>query len=132
MNPTDWNPADLDDLVDRLRTGVAGLADPIRSVDLDVARVNPPGVWVQFLGFGQVTMTGLAVRVGLNVLAPAIDPRPAMGVLAPIVANVLASIGPLGGPSGDVVATGLIIAGSGSSTPLPALTVPFDLYTLQE
>ena len=106
--------------------------DPIRSVDLDVTKVNPPGVWVQFVGFGQVTLNGLAVHLVLNVLAPDTEPRAALDVLAPLTRTVLAGIAGLGGPTGEVTATGLIVAGSGSSTPLPAFTIPFDLYTLQE
>ena len=128
MAVDDFNPADLDELVDAL-----GALDPVvvRSVSLNPDEVNLPGIWIRFDGLNDNVLAGLTVRLTLHlivgngggfarVLAALADMR---NLVKPVVAGY-------GGPTGPTARTSVIL--SAGTQPMPALAIPLDLLTSQE
>lgn len=116
---------DLDELAGRFK------AAGVRSVELDPAKVNAPGVWLRVDTLDQGELAGdVTFGITVHLIVPERGVRRGLdelGVLYNTVAPVLAGIG---GPTGQVRLVGVQLPGS--STPLPALAIPIDLDTTQE
>lgn len=123
MATDDFNPADLDDVAASLKA-----IEGVNSADTDPSKVQTPGVWIRFDGLGAGTLAGLAVKVTLHaVVASTGDRRRDLGAVATLHNLIKPVVESLGGPSGVITPTGLILPGS--ATPLPCLQVPVDLMT---
>lgn len=104
----------VDDLVEALRA--AGLR-----ADVDPAQLNPPCVWVNVTGLGDHTLDGIQIRTRLVCIAPDQTHRRAMGVLAGLYNKVVSVVD----PAGETTTQGTVLPDA--PTPLPSLSVPFDL-----
>lgn len=124
MATDDLNLDDLDDLVALVK------AAGVRSVELDPAKVNAPGVWVRFDGIATGTLSGLTLRTTLFLVVPEQDRKRAGKALQELFNKVVPVLRTIGGPSGDTTPAGLALPPS--QTPLPALAVPMDLLTINE
>lgn len=130
MPVDDLNPADLDELATALYD-----ADPthelIRSATLNPDEVQLPGIWIRFDGLGAGTLAGLTVRTTLHLIVPnAGGVARVLGKLAELYNVARPVIAGYGGPSGDVLRTGVLLP-SNAAQPMPALAVPLDLLTSQ-
>lgn len=91
---------------------------------MDPAALNLPAAWLAFDGVAPANVAGrLELRCRLFLISPDTDPLRAteqLGALWDKVATVLS-------PDGPVVTQGVVMPGD--PTPLPALSVPVNLYT---
>lgn len=85
--------------------------------------LTPPGVLVQLTGFTQVTLGGLEVAVRLFCVVPEQDHERASAELVTLANRVLTVVD----PDGPVTAASVLLPGD--ATPLPALSIPLNLYT---
>ena len=117
--------ADIDELVTQLSS-----ADGIRSVDVDPAKINLPGIWVRFDGIDLDRLDGADLRMTLALITGYTDVRRAMATLGPLfntVVDVLDTA--LGiGPDEAGTAAGTVQMPDGSA-PKPALLIPITLAT---
>lgn len=97
------------------------VAGGVRSADVDVRKVNLPGVWVKVSGLRYDLLDGYTILTTLYLIAADKDPRRTMTDLQALVNKVTAVVD----PTGDVVAVELAMP---DGTALPALALPFDLY----
>lgn len=120
---TDLDFGDLDTLKAWLKAG------GIRSVDVDPAKVQTPGVWIRPV---RVSLNDLAgVTIGLELIAVVANTGagrdlPELAALFNKVKAVLDTNG-IGGPDDDARLVSVTLPGS--SSPLPGLAIPLDLYT---
>lgn len=128
--PSDLNPADLV----ALGALLAPEGGPARSFSIDPAKVTLPGIWCRIDGLAFAQLRGLAIKTTLHLVIADTDWDRALTNLAPLLNHVrgvidadpdLGDIGP-----GDVRLVGVPLPGS--TTPLPALAVPYTLHTTQE
>jgi hypothetical protein len=119
--PTDLDFTNLDDLAQMLTE--AG----VRSVSTDPAKVNTPGVWIKVDGIGDNLLAGVTIRTTLYLIVPDQDVRRALTALAAMYNTVYPVLRSVGGPTGPIRTTGLVLPNS--QTPLPALAAPLDLLT---
>lgn len=117
------DPNDVVELVN-LVNGVEG----IRSVSDAAAEVNPPGVWVQVLGYdldklaaGHYTLTARLVLV-----VPDQDTRRARKALTDLLNLVLTVVR----PAGRVTPASVVMPNS--PAPLPGLLVPVTIHCVPE
>lgn len=123
--PDDFNPADLEAVLDILRTA----PDPIPA-DLDPAKVRAPGVWLRLDGFTPDSLHGLTINTTLHPVVGEADRTRATTAVADLFNRVKAKLRAAGlEVYGQVTPARLILPGS--STPLPALAVPLDIPTCQ-
>ena len=106
----------INDLVDTLED--AG----IRSVSVDPAEINTPGVWVQFTGFEADLLGGYTISTALVCIVGDISPLRSLATLSELVDKVLTVVD----PSGPITAVAVNMPGA---KPLPGLRIPFDLPT---
>lgn len=103
----------------------------IRSSSTDPSKVQTPGVWVRV---NQIRRSRLAGGSDVDMtLFPVVgdtDWDTAYQVLLPVLDELLAVLNQIGGPTGPIVPTALVL--QGSSTGLPAFSVPFTLHTTTE
>jgi hypothetical protein len=119
----DLNVADLDELVELLKaTDPAG--ETIRSVSLDPSEVNVPGIWVSLTGVGPHTLAGVTISLTLYLIVEDAGFARTLGRLADLYNLVRPA---LPGPPGVATRSGVVLPGS--TTPMPALAVPFDMLT---
>lgn len=121
---SDLDFADLDQLATVLTD--AG----VRSVSMDPAKVNLPGVWIELTGVDLDVLEGVTIKVNLVCLAGDTDPRRAAGQLAGLFNKVVPAIADLGGPAGTTLPGTYVF--SGSTAALPGLAIPLDLTTTTE
>lgn len=124
MAANSLNFEDLDELVELLK------AAGVRSVDTEPARVNLPGVLVDVQGFELEQLAGLTIQTRLLLIAKAVEFRTSTKQLQDLFNQVVPVLQTLGGPTGTTTVVAVTLPGSQS--PLPALSVPFDLLTTQE
>lgn len=124
MPTTDLNPADLAQLVTEL------VATGVRSVSFDPAEVNTPGVWLRLDGVSFSQLAGLGVKLTAFPVVGDTDPTRAVTELAGLLNQIAPVVLKYGGPTSDVLTTGLLLPGSQKA--LPALAVPLQLLTTQE
>lgn len=127
MATDDVNPDDLDALVTLLKDAAAGSPQTCRTVALDPSEVTPPGVWVRVDGFGPHTLAGVAIRTTLFLIVPDTGHKRVVGRLAALYNMIRPAL-----PGTPAPATRAGVVLPGSTTPLPALALPFDLQTTQE
>lgn len=112
-----FNFADIDTMVTMLR-GITG----IRSVDIDPAKVNAPGIWVKVEGFELDNLDGLTIRATLYLIAKDSD-YVRGGKQAVALYNLITPvIDPASGATIDFVDVAMP-----DGTVLPALAFPVDL-----
>ncbi len=123
MAATDLDFAPVDELI-----GLCRDLDPPLGVSMDPAEVNPGrGGWLAIDEIHAANVRGdLELRCSLFLIAPDIDPKRALGKLAPMLNRLRTIIT----PDGPVVPQGVVMPDS--PTPLPALRVPIYLYTESE
>lgn len=112
------DPADIDDLVEHLKT-----AEGLNSVSLTASKVRAPGVWVQVTGFTFDQLKGYTLNTRLVLVVPDRDAEKAQGDLIALLNKVLTVVK----PSGPVTARTVILPGT--PAPLPGLAFPLDVRT---
>lgn len=91
---------------------------------MDAAELNLPAVWIALDGVAQANLAGqLELRCRLFLIAPDTDPLRALEHLGKLHAKVMAVIT----PDGPITTQGVVLPSD--PTPLPALSVPLNLYT---
>jgi hypothetical protein len=102
--------------------------DPPLGVSMDPAEVNPGrGGWLSVDEIRVANLRGqLELRCSLFLISPDIDPKRALGKLAPMLNRLLTVVA----PDGPVITQGVVLPDS--PTPMPALRVPIHLYTESE
>jgi hypothetical protein len=115
--------ADVDAVIALLK------AAGVTSVDIDPAKVNPPGVVVEVLGLA-TRVSGLTVRTRLVLIVGNQAMRKAAQNLAELF-NLVKPVGHQLGADLRNVTTATYVK-PGSSSPLPALLIPLDINTRQE
>lgn len=131
MAVDDFNPADLDELVDAIKA-----ADPthelIRSASLNPDEVQTPGVWVRFDQLEEDVLAGLTVRVTVHlIVSNAGGFARQLAGLAQLRNVVKPVLDTYGGPTGPTSRVGVILSTSAGAQPMPALAVPLELSTHQ-
>lgn len=86
----------------------------------DPAKVNPPGVWINFLGLDALTLDGTAVRLELVLAVPSGDPKTVAGKLTPLWNTVVELFGR---PDGPTRTQATIFPDS--PNPRPSLVLPY-------
>lgn len=121
--PTLLDFDDVDDLIAQLRS-----VDGIRSVDVDPAKVNLPGIWVRFDGIDLDRLAGATLRLTLALLAPDVDVRRAMADLQPLFNTVVDALATTYGIGPDEAGTaaGTVQLPNGAG-PNPALLIPITI-----
>ena len=119
------DPADLEQLATELR------AAGVRSVDYDPANVKAPGAWLRLDTLAPDTLDG-AVNVGLTLflVVPANGVTRSLGALSDLLDLAFPVLQRLAASIDQASITGLVLPGS--TTPLPALSVPITLHTIPE
>lgn len=114
---TTVDTAPLDQLIDVLRG--AGL-----EANMNAAELNLPGAWVTLDTLQAVTVGGgLQLTARVFLIVGETDNARALGGLLELMTKLLTVIT----PDGQVQAQGVVMPDG--STPLPALSVPVNLYT---
>lgn len=126
MATDDLNFDDLDALIALLKAADPG-HELIRSVSVDPSEVNVPGIWVAVEGIGPHTFAGVTIRTTLYLIVPDGDIRRVLTKLADMFNLVRPA---LPGPHDPATRAGVVLPSS--TTPLPALAVPFNLLTTNE
>lgn len=123
---SDLEVADLDQL------GVLLTTDPsaLRSFSVDPSKVQLPGIWCRVDQLDEDNLSGLTVSTTLHLIVADADWDRAIANLAPLFNQIKEQLRALGGITGPSRLVGVTLPGS--STPMPALAVPFDLTTTQE
>lgn len=126
MAADDFNPADLDAVLDILRAE----PDPIPA-ELDPVKVRRlPGVWLRFDGFTHDQMHGLSLNTTLYVVVPESDRIRATNELADLWNRIKAKLRAAGLEVFDQVRPASLILPT-STTGRPALAVPLEIPTCQ-
>jgi len=114
------DPADLDSLVQVLKDG------GFDSVEFEPGKVRAPGVWVRIDTITLATLAGGVARTAttLHLIVGDKEWRLALGELLPLLDKLCDVLT----PTGPVVPTAVPL--TGSTTQLPALAVPFELFTI--
>lgn len=131
MAVDDFNPADLDELVEAINA-----TDPthelIRSASLNPDEVQLPGVWVRFDELEEDNLAGLTVRVTVHLIVPnAGGFARQLAALAELRNTVKPALDTFGGPTGPTERLGVILSNSAGAQPMPAFAVPLELSTHQ-
>lgn len=130
MAVDDFNPDDLDELVDALK-GADPSGEIIRSVSIDPDELQLPGVWVRFDGLTDNLLAGVTVNLTLFLIVPnAGGIKRVLAALAGLRNTVLPVVRTYGGPNGPTTRSSVLLPGT-TPTPMPALAVPLDLLTSQ-
>lgn len=105
----------VDELVAALKAG------GIRSVSVDPADINPPGVLVKVTGVDLDLLAGLTITTELLCVVPDNGQRRSMTALAALFNQVTTVVDPT---AATRVVSVLLLE---NQAPLPGLSVPFDL-----
>lgn len=121
MPTTDLDFTNLDDLATLIK------AAGVRSVETDPGKINPPGVFIKVDGIGDNLLSGVTIQTTLYLVVPDQDVRRALSALADLYNLVYPVLRSVGGPTGPIRTTGLVLPNA--QTPLPSLAAPLDLLT---
>lgn len=114
----------MDDIAGPVSDLVALLVGADIQASTDPADLNVPAAWVNLDSIDVVNVAGdLELRCRVFLIAPDTSPLRAMEILADLYTRVRQVLS----PDGPVVTQGVVMPGD--PTPLPALSVPVNLYT---